>query len=315
MGIGSAFGFLSCIKAATLWFPAARLNLLIGLTIMLGTTGGTSGGAPFAALVSATGWRSALFVLAALGGLLAIVAWIIVRTPAETFKKKVSSSLPDVSILSIKESVAMIFKNRQTWIFGAYGSLMYMPLSAFADLWGPSYVVHAYDQERATAAGAVSLIYIGMAAGSPLSAWVVSIFKSHRKPLMLSALLTSVVLTLTIYFPHYIPFTMTYPLFFLIGMCLSAQFLAFASICSINPRELSSTASGVHNMLCMLSGVIFQPVVGYLLDYSWDGAMQEGLAHYSMKDYFFALSVLPLSTVLALVCTKFMKETYTGEEN
>ena len=313
MGIGSAFGFLSCIKAATLWFPVSRLNLLIGLTIMLGTTGGTSGGAPFAGLVAAIGWRSALLVLAALGAILAGVAWIIVRAPADAADKNKESD-KKVSLQSVWNSTWMILKNPQTWLFGAYGSLMYMPLSSFADLWGPAYVAHAYDQERATAAGAVSLIYIGIAAGSPFGAWMVNTFKSHRQPLLWSALLSSIVLTATIYLPHYLPFSWTYPLFFLIGACLSAQFLAFAGVCTINPRELSSTASGVHNMLCMLSGVIFQPVIGYLLDYSRAGQMLGGVAHYSTKDYFFALSVLPISTVLAIVCTWFMKETYVPEE-
>ena len=46
IGAGSAFGFLSCMKLGTLWFPPQRISLVVGLTLLLGTSGGVAGGLP-----------------------------------------------------------------------------------------------------------------------------------------------------------------------------------------------------------------------------------------------------------------------------
>lgn len=67
IGAGSAFGFLSCLKTGTSMFPPKKLPLVIGMTLFLGVVGAMSAGKPLVYLIDVFGWRSALWVLAALG--------------------------------------------------------------------------------------------------------------------------------------------------------------------------------------------------------------------------------------------------------
>ena len=63
-------------------------------------------------------------------------------------------------------------------------------------------------------------------------------------------------------------------------------------------------------MTCMISGIIFQPVIGMILDYTWDGTLKNGTPFYSESNYFLALSVLPISLVIATILTFMMRELY-----
>ena len=63
----------------------------------------------------------------------------------------------------------------------------------------------------------------------------------------------------------------------------------------------------------MASGIIFQPLIGKLLDLSWDGTMINGVAAYSSGNYFFALATIPLSLVLAAGISLTVKELYPKE--
>ena len=67
MGIGSAFGFLSNVKVASLWFDEKKMPLFVGLTLAAGTLGAKVAGSPLVYLLEALGWQSDLEVLAAAG--------------------------------------------------------------------------------------------------------------------------------------------------------------------------------------------------------------------------------------------------------
>jgi hypothetical protein len=61
----------------------------------------------------------------------------------------------------------------------------------------------------------------------------------------------------------------------------------------------------------MLGGMIFQPFVGKLLDkHAINIVMQQGVPMYSASDYTYALSVVPVGLVLAIILSFFLKETY-----
>ena len=100
-------------------------------------------------------------------------------------------------------------------------------------------------------------------------------------------------------------------LLFLTGIFLGGQFLAFSMTCALNPLSASTTAGGFHNMICMLSGVVFQPLIGYLLDYSWQKTYINGVRAHTPSDYTFAFSSITVSLVLACVIILFVEEKYS----
>jgi hypothetical protein len=62
-------------------------------------------------------------------------------------------------------------------------------------------------------------------------------------------------------------------------------------------------------MLIILSGAVFQPVAGWLLDRQWDGAMVGGARLYKPDVYGDAFLLLPAAFLLAMVLIWRVRET------
>ena len=65
-------------------------------------------------------------------------------------------------------------------------------------------------------------------------------------------------------------------------------------------------SSGIHNMMCMLSGVISQPLIGYFMDKGAHATMNEDII-YSPESYQYGLSVVVAGLLLGLTACYFMK--------
>ncbi|WP_375593086.1 hypothetical protein ABWI00_13580 [Algihabitans albus] len=62
------------------------------------------------------------------------------------------------------------------------------------------------------------------------------------------------------------------------------------------------------NGACVGSGAVFQPLIGALLDRSWDGALIEGARLYSASAYTGSLSVLIGFLALGLAVSFLIRE-------
>lgn len=312
MGIGSAFGFISCVKIASQAFLRRRLSMYISLTMLLGTIGATSAGKPFAVLVDIMEWRSVHLILAGLSLVLAVSIWCIVPD-GNQFSHHTNENEKAVTKETVIESISHILGNPQTWLYGAYGFMMYVPLAGFADLWGVPYLVEVYGVDRQTASGANSAIYIGLGLGGPLWSMYVAKVQSYKKGMVMGAYLTTLFVSLLLFIPN-LSFNLCVILLFLIGASSTSQFISFAGVTEMNSEHRTGVASGIHNMLCMMSGVIMQPFLGYVLKSLWNGSYVCEVPHYTKQDFQTALLVLPVCVLIAALAIYFVKETYPKDE-
>lgn len=306
IGAGSACAYLSCMKVTADWFPPHKFALISGITMMMGTLGGTFGGLPFAILVNSMGWRSAMLLAAAVGIVVVVTSWLIIRD-----RRK--EEVPETSAIGnngLLDGLKVIARNPQSWLIGIYGGLMYVPLSAFAELWGVPYLMKIHNINNEDASLASAMIFIGMALGCPFGAALSNKIRSRLKVMSWSALSTLMVFSFVIYAPK-LPLSLTFGLLFLAGLLCGGQILYFASAKEINPPSYSATTIGFTNALVMISGVIFQPLLGKILDLAWDGAIAaDGTPIYSTHDYQQALTTVPCCLLVAWIILKFVKETY-----
>lgn len=306
MGVGSAFAFLSSLKIANLWFPQKQLPLMVALTMLLGSIGATIAGTPLSAMIDAMGWRSTMIALGAIGGVLTISSFMIVKDHPSHAQTTVNQELKTVA----KESLYLI-RHTHTWVFGLFGLLMYVPLSGFADLWGTAYIMATFEVSKLKASGALSMFYVGIGVGGPIVAWLSHYFHSHRAVMRWAACAGGTLFLYLLYGPL-IPFSIL-PLYMLaLGLCASVQFLAFTSVSVLNPQHLSGRSTGIHNMFSMMSGVIFQPLIGKLLDIC--PTIYPGVEATSARGFAFALVMVPFSMLLSFILTFMMKESYISEE-
>jgi hypothetical protein len=107
----------------------------------------------------------------------------------------------------------------------------------------------------------------------------------------------------------------SYTIVFLIGLLTGSQLLGFTCAKNNAPLEVAGSTLAVTNGLVMLVGAVFQPLLGILLDFFWDGKTSEnGMRIYEIWTYQKTMLVLPLCLIFAFICTQFMKETIHTEE-
>ena len=99
-------------------------------------------------------------------------------------------------------------------------------------------------------------------------------------------------------------------LLFLGGLLLGGQFMTYSIICDINPLSVTGMATGFQNMFCLMSGVIFQPLIGQILDWLWEESYENGVRLYSVIAYQEALSSVLVALAIATLTSLFIKEAY-----
>jgi hypothetical protein len=100
-------------------------------------------------------------------------------------------------------------------------------------------------------------------------------------------------------------------LFFLIGFVTSSQVLSYPAIAELNPTALTSTAVSVDSVTIMVSGAIFQPFFGWVMESRWDHAMSpDGVPLYSASDFMNAMLIMPIAFVISIFVAWMIKESF-----
>jgi MFS family permease len=306
IGLGSSFAFVGAAKVATIWLPPERFALMSGIIFCLGMLGAMFGDIVLRYIVDSTGWQSAILGAAAVGVVITGIIWGIVRDSNPFHENHYSHHTPTVR--EIFSGLVLALKKPQIWLAGTIGCLLYLFLTAFAELWGPSYLEQAHGLSRVHAVNANSMVFLGCAIGSPFVGWFSDLIQSRRKPIFIFASSSLVVIAALLYIPHLSLFWV-YTLLFLFGFSSSSQILMFAIGREMTPIKISGTTIGLLNMLIMMGGIIFPPIIGKVLDLFWDGTLSNGARVYSDHAFTMAMSVLPIGIILGIMLTCFMRET------
>lgn len=314
MGFGSAFAFVGVLKLGTLWLPENRLALIAGMTSALGPIGAMIGDNFLDIFVERLGWITTLNVTGVFGIVLTVVLWFGIHD------RKVGSDLHG-TVPSLRRGLVdlgIIITNKQIWVNGMYGCLVYLPTTVFAELWGIPYLRHAHGFTAEAAGLANSILFLGFILGAPLMGYISDRLARRKFPMFLGACGAAVVMTIIIYMPG-LTVSNIQALMFLLGLLYSAQAIVFAVGRELSPGEAAGTAMATTNMIVMLGAMFLQPLVGRLLDYSLathiggaaSGVPLDNLQKmYTVGDYQFALSIIPLGILIAAILTFFLKETH-----
>ncbi|MEM1244106.1 MAG: MFS transporter [Pseudomonadota bacterium] len=310
IGFGSAFAFVGVLKLGTIWLPRRVFATYAGLATALGMLGAAFGENALTRLVYLVGWRETVFISAFFGVFLAALIGFYVRDQALDKHGKVIKSA-NLDFEQIITALIKIIKKPQMWFIGAVGALMYLGASAIAELWGNPYLEQAHGFTATQAAFASSLIFIGYAVGSPTVGWISDKIKRRTSPLAVCALIAAALFSVLIYVPH-LAFASICLLMFLFGAFSGAQPLVFALGKELNSQKFAGSSLAFTNMAVMLSGVVLQPLIGYVLDKLWVGLHTPGGARlFDSHDWMIALSLVPICYVIAAIIAKFIvKETF-----
>jgi len=301
VGFGSSFAFVGGLTLMMHWLPRRYFSLATGLMTTLGMFGLMYGGIKITALSETLALTQVLMLTVIIGAFLTGLIFFVVRDgPGAAHTQK--HALPE-----FLSQVWRVLISREVWLIGLVGASLYTSLSVFGELWGKSYLEQAHHLTKMEAAKGVSAMFFGWAVGAPLGGYFSD--KTGRRVLFLvgGAFFALLCISGVLYIPH-LPYVVLMLLLFLYGVFSGTEIIAFVMAKESSGAELSGTVFAVINMIVTLGGVIFQPLVGFLLDFYTDKSLIKDTVVYHVSDYQRALLVLPLSLIAVMIIGFFLKD-------
>ncbi len=282
MGIGSASGYISCMKIAADSFPRSNRGFFMGAALTLGLFGPLLAANPLLDLIESTNWRYAFTVLSVIG----VILWfsLVLIMPREAINREAVLKWSE-----IKESILHVFKTRPVLAYAIMTTCFYSPLSVIADLWGVSFLMNHFNLQRINAANVTMQIYVGAAISSLIIPWLCEKYKEYNRGIIYSWL-GMVFCLITLLYSDLSAVSLIFILITL-GVFSSSEILCFGAASHYTTPETSGTTLGVINTFSVMGSACIMQAVGFLLDVKWSGRMDEqGIRLYSSTEYIFALS-------------------------
>lgn len=309
IGFGSAFAYITVLKLVALWLPPNRFATAAGLTSAFGMSAGIFSQIYLADFVQKIGYKSALSTGLIAGLILSVVLFLVVRDAPKEKRIAAKTSGNQLTFRQTLRGLRLVLTKGETWVIGVVGMLLYLPASAFLDLWGIPYLETAYHVTTKKAAMMIFFVYFGWILAGPLIGALSDKIRLRCLPLLVTSIFSTIFSAMAFYIPN-LPMPVLYTLLFLFGVTCGSHPLVFSLSREKNPEQISGTATATTNFFIMLGGLVFQPFMGKILDWHWSGKILDGVRVYTLSDYKFALSVVPIGLLLSCILTLFIKETH-----
>lgn len=153
-------------------------------------------------------------------------------------------------------------------------------------------------------------MWLGIGVGSPLLGWWSDAIGSRKIPLVFSSAIGFVSFLILMQMPS-LPLVVIGILIFLAGSACSGQVLSFAVVKENNMAVNHASAIGFNNMAVVIAGLIFQPLIGELIDYHSGVKSLQGVIQYSAADYHFGVNIIPFVYLAGMLISLFLiRETH-----
>jgi len=307
VGLGVSVAFIAMLKLIAVWYEERRFATLTGTMMFLGNVGTMTAGTPLAWAAQGAGWRSVFIAIGVMSLAIGVLSWFLVQDrPGE------KGAMPRAGARADRTAwlggLLAVMKNRATWPgffvnVGVAGSFF-----AFAGLWAVPYFTQVHGMTRAAASNHITAYFGGFALGcliiGPLSDRL-----RRRKPLMIGGAVLHALGWWLWLGTETLPPAATYALCIAMGTVTASLTLSWACAKEVNPPLLSGMATSVVNVGVFLGPSILQPLVGWVMDRGWQGAMDGGARLYSAADYRTGLLLMAAFAAFGAVATLFVRET------
>jgi len=301
VGLGSSFAFVGVLSLAVNWLPRRYFSLVAGLITTLGMVGLVFGEVNITHIALTYGWESVLTLLVVFGAILTVIVFLTVQDGPDGHVVH-RYSLPDFF-----KNVWKVLVSHEIWLIGLVGACLYTSLSVFGELWGKTYLEQVHHLTKMESAHTISAMFLGWAVGAPIAGYYSDRSGRRVLPLTVGAFFSLICISAVLYVPHLSYLTLNI-LLFLYGVFSATEIIVFIMGKENSGAKLSGTAFAVVNMIVTLGGVVFQPLVGKLLDKFGDSGIVAGEHVYTIADYQVALSILPISLLLVMILAFFLKD-------
>lgn len=283
-GLGSAGAILGMFKVIHLGFPENRFSRMLGISAFIGLMGAIYGSQPLARLISIYGYDIVIEGIIYSGLIFAVIAFFVMPK-AKGIKN---------DEINFKQDLLEVLKHKSIIYIGIFAGLMVGPLEGFSDAWGMAFLEVVYSIEKDTAAFLTSMIFLGMAFGSSVVAYIGDKTRAYYGVVVACSVLMTLIFVAVIFkwaTSHQI---MTFMLF-MVGIFSGYQVLTVYLSTTFVKENVVGLTTAILNMIVMSFGYLFHSVIGKALEITWDGSVSpEGIKIYSAHSYTYAISIIPI---------------------
>jgi sugar phosphate permease len=304
VGLGSAFGYLCCLKLVVNWFSVKRFGFMCGLVNMVGMLGAAVGEYVLSRMMSTITWRSLLFSLSLLGLVVILMIWLFVKDQPSGQKKTQLSHRNKTSIPALLASFPRLLSSRQAWLSGIYVGAMYCTFNTLSNLWGVPYLQNVYHIDKVLATEINSLIFFGAVIGYLLFGWLTSMSNKYHKHLMIVAAVAAMADALILRYSS-LSLSAVGCLFFMLGVLAGSTSTATTIAKESMPLSISGLTMSFVNTLLVLVGAFSQPLFGSLLSINGKPAVDLGVV--STGSFHRAFLLMPCLYCISFLCALLIR--------
>ena len=278
LGAGEAGNFPVAIKAVAEWFPKKERALATGIFNAGSNIGAVIAPIMVPWILGSYGWQEAFLITGALGFVWLIFWWRLYEVPAK--KKNISKAEYDYIHSDAEEVVAPDAKGiswaklltiRQTWTF-VVGKFLTDPIWWFFLFWLPGYFSDTFQLDLTKPGWPLVIVYSATTIGSIGGGYLSSFFIKQGWPVYRARKTTMFVvacLVVPIVFARLVP--SMWGIVALISLTAAAHQAwsanIFTTASDMFPKRAVSSVVGIGGMAGSIGGILFQPLVGIILDY------------------------------------------------
>ena len=305
IGVGSVFAFVGTLSIVNVFLPSHYFPVLVGLTSAFGTISAMVSDVSLSFTLQKLGWAQTNFALIIFGFVLSSLLFMIYFKSNES---KITSENA-VGLRELLKNSRGFLQDKRFWINALTGCLIYFPTTIFAELWGIPYLQAVRDYSESQAAFAISCLFLGFTVGAPSAGYLAN--KFDRFNILIMGSMLASVLSMVILYSSWHSMHFTLILMFALGFSYAAQVLIFSVAKDLVPVNLSASILAFTNMVVMLGGLFFQPIVGHIIDF----INYEQSSHHEvvLHSYQCALLVLPIGLIVSLLLSIFQKRNFSKD--
>ena len=311
VGLGVSAIFISSMRLLANWFRAIEYARISGVLMSIGGVGWLTATTPLAFLIQSFGWRESFIAIGIFSLIPVIFTSLFVADTPE--KKGLPNILTEPIVYSDKTNknvindLRHILKEKHFWAIAIWFIFRGGALFGFFGLWAGPYLIDVYKLSKQAAGNILSMIAFAMIFLSPvLGHFSDKTLMSRKKVLVGTSILNSICWLFMLIYYNSLSISLLYLVFFVMGITISSVgTIAMVAVKELFPTEIAGTSMGTMNIFPFIGGIIFQPLMGYVLDRA--GKIQ---GMYQPSAYKLMLWIFFITSLLSLVSIMFSRETF-----
>lgn len=312
VGVGTSVIFISVLKAQSIWFSKDEFSKASSKLSFIGNMGGVIATFPLAALVILIGWRKSFYIM----GIACFIVGFLIYKYVKASPKAVGfvplGITHNEEKINLSKALKSVITNRATWrnffiLFSLVGCT-----TSLTGLWGVSYFTYVYGISKTMAAFYTSFIIYGLVAGSLV---VVQIDRLLKDPVKLypriSLIINSLIWVYILIIEGGKPPLVVFPyILFIMGALAMSHILSFTDIKEKIPGSYGGIGTSIVNSGEFVGSSILSILIGYFLDFKWNGQVIDGIKVYGLEEYRLAFFLFLIVSVIGIIMS-FIKDNKT----